>query len=82
MNRQEAEALCERLSREHPDRRRYRWFPQRDEGEGTWRVAKAKLPEGLERDPMKATTEAKPKPAQPDDPRSILSRNAPGTWGT
>jgi hypothetical protein len=82
MNRQEAEALCEQLKREHPERQKYTWLPRRAEADDAWQVVKVQLPEGLQREPMKATVEAKPKPAQPDDQRSILSRNAPGAWGT
>ncbi|TMK64928.1 MAG: hypothetical protein E6G53_06900 [Actinobacteria bacterium] len=29
------------------------------------------------REPLKATTEAKPKPPQPDDPRTSVFRNVP-----
>lgn len=40
-------------------------------------TVKVKLPEGLRIDPVKATTEAKPKPPQPDDPRTGPMRDVP-----
>lgn len=79
MNRQEAEETCERLSREHPERDRYKWFPRQDD-DREWSVARVRLPEHLRRDPMKATIEAKPKPPEPDDPRSNYQRDVGTTW--
>jgi hypothetical protein len=67
MTRTEAEQLAERLDREHPDRVTHRWFA-RGEG-GDWAVVKVRLPEGMRRDPLKETIEAKPKPSPADDPR-------------
>ena len=43
---------------------------------------KVKLPPGVRLDPMNATSEAKPKPPQPDDPRSSMERNVGGLWGS
>ena len=40
MLRDEAEAICERLNREHPERGSHRWFP-REESPGVWGVARA-----------------------------------------
>lgn len=48
---------------------------------GNERAVRVKLPPGMRIDPMKATTEAKPKPAQPDDPRSAFIRNVGGPYG-
>ena len=31
MRRDEAEARCEQLNREHPDSATYRWFPRQDD---------------------------------------------------
>ena len=39
---------------------------------------KVKLPPGMEIKPLGATTEAKPKPAPADDPRSAFIKNAGG----
>jgi hypothetical protein len=39
--------------------------------------AKVKLPDGVRIEPVKTTTESKPKPPQPDDPRSPLTQNTP-----
>ena len=79
MDRQDAEALAERLSREHPERASHRWVA-RQAGEG-WEVVKVTVPEGMRRDPLKASTEAKPKPPQADDPRSSISRQVPPYGG-
>ena len=39
---------------------------------------KVKLPPGMEIQPLGATTEAKPKPAPGDDPRSSFTKNTGG----
>ncbi|HEU0019434.1 MAG TPA: hypothetical protein VFQ14_04000 [Thermoleophilaceae bacterium] len=76
MNRAEAEQERDRLTREHPDRSTHRWMARADEA-GDWSVVKVGLPPGSHIDPLKATTEAKPKPPQPEDPRSAIGRNLP-----
>jgi hypothetical protein len=48
---------------------------------GDWRPARARTPGLPPREPYKATTEAKPKPPQPDDPRDSFSRGVPGYQG-
>jgi hypothetical protein len=73
VTRDEAKQLCERLTREHPDRAGI----ARQEPSGDWSVAKVKLPDGIKRDPLKATTEAKPRPPEADDPRPAIFRNIP-----
>jgi hypothetical protein len=75
MNRDDAQALAERLGREHPERATHRWVA-REIADG-WEVVKVRLPEGIRRDPLKATTEAKPKPPQADDPRPSSFRQVP-----
>jgi hypothetical protein len=65
MTREDALARAEQLNTEHPDRETHAWIPRRGSGE-EWDVVKLRMP-GLRRDPMKATTEAKPKPQQSDD---------------
>jgi hypothetical protein len=79
MNRQQAEALCERLAREHPYSDSYKWLA-RQGGEGEWSVVKVRLPESLRRDPTKATVEAKPKPPEADDPRPAMWRDVGSPW--
>ena len=66
MTREEAETRCAELAREDPDRATHRWFP-REDANGDWTVVKVPAM-GTRIDPIKATTEAKPKPPQPDDP--------------
>ena len=63
MTREEAEIRCAELAREDAS---HRWFP-REAGDGSWTVVKVPAM-GTRIDPLKATTEAKPKPPQPDDP--------------
>lgn len=78
MTRTEAEQERDRLTREHPDRATHRWMVRADDA-GDWSVVKVGIPPGGRVDPLKATTEAKPKPPQPEDPRSAHGRNV-GAW--
>lgn len=66
MTREEAEARCAELAGDDPERATHRWFP-REAADGSWTVVKVPSM-GTRIDPLKATTEAKPKPSQPDDP--------------
>ena len=77
VTRDEAEREARRLAAEHPDRETHRWIP-REEADGSFVVAKLKMPPGMRVNPLKATVETKPKPPQPDDPRSASVRNVPG----
>jgi hypothetical protein len=79
MNRQEAEAACQRLAREHPERNAFKWLTRQSE-DGNWSVVKVRLPEHLRRDQMKATVESKPEPPAADDPRSNYQRDVGTTW--
>lgn len=76
MTRAEAEQERDRLTREHPDRATHRWMARADDA-GDWSVVKVSFPPTGRVDPLKATTEAKPKPPQPEDPRSTLGRTLP-----
>jgi hypothetical protein len=75
MTREEADQLLEQLNEEHPDRFTHRWLVREHAGE--YSVVKVALPEGLRRDPLKATVEAGPSPRDADDPRTSLFRNIP-----
>ena len=79
MTRAEAEQERDRLTREHPDRATHRWMARAD-GAGDWSVVKVGIPPTGRVDPLKATTEAKPKPPQPEDPRSAYDRNVGGPY--
>ena len=79
LRREEAEAKCRRLAAEHPERHRYRWFARRVDGEG-WVVVRVAARPGARVDPLRATTEAKPKPPHADDPRTSYSRNVGSDW--
>jgi hypothetical protein len=71
VEQREAEQQASRLNDEHPERDVFRWvaLPHKN---GVWTVVKA--PRGKRVDPLKATTEAKPRPPQPGDQRSNLGR--------
>lgn len=65
MNREEARRECDRLRQEHPERATHTWIPR--EADGHWEIVRVPLPPGMRRDPLRASVEAKPKPAQSDD---------------
>lgn len=75
MDHEAAERRAEEMRREHPDRLTHTWMA-RGNAEGEWEVVKVRIP-GRRIDPLKATTESKPKPPQPDDPRTAPFRNVP-----
>lgn len=74
----EAEAESRRLQAEHRERATHQWFAK-DEGNRSWVVVRVQAPPGTRVDPLTATTEAKPKPPQADDPRTY-SRNVGSDW--
>ena len=75
MTHDDAAAAAKRLSAEHPDRDTHTWIP-RELSTDEWEVVKVRVP-GIRRDPLKASTEAKPKPPEADDPRPAIFRNIP-----
>jgi hypothetical protein len=75
MTRAEAEAECERLRTESPERHTHRWVPV-EEGDSDWRVAKIGLPPADE-EVTGTEVRADEKPPTPDDPRSPSSRDLP-----
>ncbi len=78
MTRDEATAAARKLGSEHPDRATHRWMPREGEG-GEWTVVKVAMPPGA-RGPLTTTTESKPEPPEPDDPRTAYARNVGGPW--
>ena len=77
MTKEEARLRCDELAREHPDRATHRFVPRQGE-DGGWEVARINLPPADSRE-VTAETAAEEKPAAPDDPRSAIARNLPGT---
>jgi hypothetical protein len=75
MDQAEARAEAERLNREHPDHETYEWVALA-RGAGQWAVIKT--PRRKRVDPLRATTEAAPKPPHPEDPRGGGLRDLPG----
>jgi hypothetical protein len=69
MHQAQAEAEAGRLNEEHPDRQRFQWvaFPDKS---GLWAVVRTLRSKRV--DPLTATTEAKPKPPEAEDPRGPL----------
>ena len=75
MTEAEARLRCEELNAEL-GHREVPWTV-RELAAGDWRPVRARVPGLPEREPYKATTEAKPKPPQADDPRDAFQRNVP-----
>lgn len=75
MERAQAEALAERLAREHPDRETHSWLVRR--ADAGWQVAKVAVPSAA-LDPH-AELRADERPPQAEDPRSAHIRNV-GPW--
>ena len=71
--REEAEARCRELERESDTT--WMAFP----AEGRWQVVGTNLPRRSR--PRARPAESKPRPPQPDDPRSGLGRDVPGYGG-
>jgi hypothetical protein len=77
MTRDDATREAARLADENPGRR---WLPREGDG-GEWSVAEIKLPPGMHPNPpLTETVEQKPKPPEPDDPRTSYDRNVGGPW--
>jgi len=79
VTREEATEAARKLGTEHPDRATHRWMPREGEN-GEWTVVKLAMPPGARIDPLKTTTESRPKPPEPDDPRTAYDRNVGGPW--
>ena len=79
MTRAEVEQEVERLNREHPEREAYRWMARSSDAD-EWSIVRVPAKLRARIDPLKATTEAKPQPQQPDDPRTAYDRNVGGPW--
>jgi hypothetical protein len=75
MTEVEARLRCEELNGEL-GQREVPWSAREVEP-GDWRPVRARVPGLPAREPYKATTEAKPKPPQADDPRDAFQRNVP-----
>jgi hypothetical protein len=70
MTRDEAERERERMAEEHPEAT---WIVT--EGEQGWQLVRIGI--ASESGDVTPTTEAKPKPPGPDDPRTAFGRNNP-----
>jgi hypothetical protein len=79
VTREEAQRLCEKLSREHADRQTHSWLPRERDGE--WSVMKVSIPPAKDVGDLAATTEERPKPPSPGDPRSGPLRDIPPVGG-
>jgi hypothetical protein len=75
VTRAEAEQRCGELNAELANGEPP--WTAREAAPGDWRPARARIPGLPEREPYKATIEAKPKPPEAEDPRTAFERNAP-----
>jgi len=73
MTREEAESERSRLAEEQPDST---WLVR--EGADGWQVLKVGIPSVTK--PTGSLTAGKPKPPDPDDPRSSISKNLGGGY--
>jgi hypothetical protein len=73
MDREQAEAERARLAAEHPDAT---WMVR--EGEDGWEVLKVGL--SPTESPQGSLTHSKPRPPEPDDPRTNHVRNVGGNY--
>jgi hypothetical protein len=71
-SKQESEAFCRERERQEPDSS---WLPF--EVDGGWTALRTNLPRHEE--PLGTATAAKPKPPEPDDPRTPQQRDT--YWG-
>lgn len=74
MNRDEAAARCAELNREETGERH--WFPKQVAAE-EWDVVSVSGTGFHPRGPLKETSEARPSPSDPPDPRPSIFRNVP-----
>jgi hypothetical protein len=79
MTREQAEEHAAQLNAEHPERASNRWIVKEDQD--GWTVARVSLPPGMRIDPVKETTESRPTPPHPADPRSPFEQNVGGLYG-
>jgi len=80
VTRTEAEERARRLQAESPERDTYR-FIARPAGGDDWQVVKVEVPPHLRHEQLTSTTEARPRPSHPDDPRSGHEQRVPGSPG-
>jgi hypothetical protein len=80
MTRAEAEERARTLQAEDPERDTHR-FLARPGPDGDWQVVKVELPEMLRHGQLTPTIEARPRPSQPDDPRTGNEQRMPGLPG-
>jgi len=80
MTRGEAETRCAERNSLRPDGDNRHWLAREGDG-GEWNVVSVRVPGFAAGRPYKATTEAKPRPSQADDPRPNVLRDVPPYGG-
>jgi hypothetical protein len=55
------------------------WFV-REASDGSFEAVRVKVPGFKPNAPLKTSAEAKPRPPEPDDPRTSYDRNVGGPW--
>jgi hypothetical protein len=76
VTRAEAELECTERNREAADQPGVRWLVREAEP-GDWRAVRVVIPGMHARGPLKTSTEARPRPEEPLDPRPLVNPN----WG-
>lgn len=76
MTRDEALAECGRLAREHDDRTTHSWLP-RELAPGEWGIVRLGV---APQPPLGSRQEARPRPANADDPRPAFWRDVGGPY--
>jgi hypothetical protein len=80
VTRAEAEERARTLQAEDPERDTHR-FIARPDSEGGWQVVKVEVPRRLRHGKLTPTTEERPRPSHPDDPRTGHEQRAHGFPG-
>ena len=80
MTRAEAEERARTLQAEDPERDTHR-FIARPGADGDWQVVKVEVPPHLRNEKLTPTIEERPRPSQPDDPRTGHEQRLPGSPG-
>lgn len=74
MTHDQAVERCEQLNRQGDGSEH--WFP-RQTAEGEWELVSVAVDAFRHPDPLKTSTEARPEPQEPPDPRPSIFRNIP-----
>jgi hypothetical protein len=80
VTRDQAEARAAERNAARPEGDTRHWIA-REGDDGEWALVSVRIPGYSPVSPLKATTEAKPRPPQADDPRTNVVRDVGGPYG-